>query len=157
MTELISESTRSCSVLYLLHALLLCYYNLVQNLSWVGPMLCFHVNQFKKKTHFPKNKTHESACYGKLSSLFAAYISGKSNRSQAPKYLKSLHERGNLAWQLATRCGSVYRQCVKKFVLQCLSIRGKPRKRLEMMVAVGVLCVVVMKLYLWTQGFIILY
>ena len=47
------------------------------------------------------------------------------------------------------RCGSVYRQCIKKFVLQCLGIRRKPRERLEMIGAGGgvwVLCVVVMKI-----------
>ena len=46
-------------------------------------MLCFDVTQFKRK-HCPKNKAHGTACYGKLSSIFSAYFSGKS---QVPNIL----------------------------------------------------------------------
>jgi hypothetical protein len=35
-----------------------------------------------------------------------------------------------LAWQLAARCGSVYRQWIKEIFLQCLGIRDKPWKRM---------------------------
>jgi len=49
---------------------------------------------------------------------------------QSPKYLKSLHGLGHLAWQLAARCGSLYRQCTKEIVLQYLGIGDKPCKRM---------------------------
>jgi hypothetical protein len=46
------------------------------------------------KAHCPKNKTHETACYGKLSSIFATYISGKLKRSQVPNILNHYTKAG---------------------------------------------------------------
>ena len=66
-------------------------------------MLCFRVTQFKKKrTHCPKNETHGSACYGKLSSIFAAYISGKSKLSQVLNILNHYTNAGT--WLDSLQC-----------------------------------------------------